>query len=57
MASTKLTDAELALLGRQEEQGIPYPVDIFAWRKAHAAQLAALEAELAEAEAQADACR
>ena len=57
MTRLKLTDAEMALLDQQREQGFPYPADILAWRKAHAAQLAALKAELAEAEVQADARR
>jgi hypothetical protein len=57
MTRIKLTPAEMRLLDLQRSQGIPYPAGIFAWQKAHAAELAALDAELSEAEAQADACR
>jgi hypothetical protein len=46
VTKVKLTPAELALLDRQERQGIPYPTDILAWRKAHAAALASIEADL-----------
>lgn len=57
MTSVKLTRAEITLLDRQRAQGIEHPADIFAWRTAHAAELAALEAQLSEAEAEADAVR
>jgi hypothetical protein len=57
VTSVKLTHAEITLLDRQRAQGIEHPSDIFAWRTAHAAVLAALEAELSEAEAEADAAR
>ena len=43
MTSVKLTPAELRLLDIQKARGIPFPDDIFAWRKANAAALAALE--------------
>ncbi len=55
MTSVKLTRAEIILLGRQRAQGIEHPADIFAWRASHAAELAALEAQFCEAEAEADA--
>jgi hypothetical protein len=57
MTSVKLTLAEITLLDRQRKQGIPRSDDIFAWRKANAAAIAAIEAELAETEAEADAGR
>jgi hypothetical protein len=57
VTSVKLTRAEITLLDRQRKQGIDHPADIFAWRTAHAAELAALEAEFSEAEAEADAGR
>jgi hypothetical protein len=57
MTSLKLTPAEIRLLDIQEAHGIPYPDDIIAWQKAHAAELAALERELCEAEAEAYASR
>jgi hypothetical protein len=34
MTLVKLTRAELRLLDIQKARGIPYPDDIFAWRKA-----------------------
>ena len=43
MTLVKLTTAELRLLDIQKAQGIPFPDDILAWRKANAAALAALE--------------
>jgi hypothetical protein len=43
MTLVKLTPAELRLLAIQKAQGIPYPDDILAWRKANAAALAALQ--------------
>jgi hypothetical protein len=43
MTETMLTPAELLLLDIQKAQGIPYPDDIFAWREANAAAIAALE--------------
>ena len=43
MTLVKLTPAELRLLDIQKAKGIPYPDDIFAWRKANAAAIAALE--------------
>ena len=43
MTKVKLTPAELLLLDIQKARGIPFPDDIFAWRKANAAALAALE--------------
>jgi len=43
MTVVKLTRAELRLLDIQKGQGIPFPDDIFAWRKANAAAIAALE--------------
>ena len=49
MTLVKLTRAELRLLDIQKVRGIPYPDDIFAWRKANAAVIAALEPH-AEAE-------
>jgi hypothetical protein len=45
MTSVKLTPAELRLLRIQKARGIPWPDDIFAWRKANAAALAALESQ------------
>ena len=42
MTLVKLTPAEIRLLDIQRAQGIPFPEDIFAWRKANAATLAAL---------------
>ena len=46
---------ELRLLDIQKARGIPYPDDIFAWREANAAAIAALEvrAEPAVREAEA----
>jgi hypothetical protein len=52
MTKVKLTTAELRLLDIQKNQGIPGPESIFAWRKANATAIAALEAG-AEAELQA----
>jgi hypothetical protein len=46
MTTVKLSVAEMRLLVIQRARGIPHPDDIFAWRKAHAAELAALEYEL-----------
>ena len=43
MTLVKLTPAELRLLDIQKARGIPFPDDIFAWRKANAAAIAALE--------------
>ena len=43
MTLVKLTRAELRLLDIQKARGIPFPDDIFAWRKANAAVLAALQ--------------
>ena len=43
MTLVKLTPAELRLLDIQKAQGIPFPDDIFAWREANAAAIAALE--------------
>ena len=43
MTLVKLTPAEIRLLDIQRAQGIPFPDDIFAWRKANAAALAALQ--------------
>jgi hypothetical protein len=43
MTLVKLTRAELRLLDIQKARGIPYPDDIFAWRKANAAAIAALQ--------------
>ena len=45
MTKVKLTPTELRLLDIQKARGIPHPDDIFAWRKANAAAIAALEAE------------
>jgi hypothetical protein len=45
MTIVKLTPAEIRLLDIQRARGIPYPDDIFAWRKANAAANAALETE------------
>jgi hypothetical protein len=46
MTTVKLTPAELRLLGIQRARGIPFPDDIFAWRKANAAAIAALEPQV-----------
>ncbi|HVT67215.1 MAG TPA: hypothetical protein VHF26_05665 [Trebonia sp.] len=46
MTTVKLTPAEIRLLDIQRARGIPHPADIFAWRQAHAAELAALEREV-----------
>ena len=46
MTIVKLTPAELRLLDIQKARGIPYPDDIFAWRKANAAAIAALEPQI-----------
>ena len=46
MTNAKLTPAELRLLNIQKARGIPYPDDIFAWRKANAAAIAALEPQI-----------
>jgi hypothetical protein len=43
MTKVKLTPAELRLLDIQKARGIPFPDDVFAWRKANTAALAALE--------------
>jgi hypothetical protein len=43
MTLVKITPAELRLLDIQKGRGIPCPDDIFAWRKANAAAIAALE--------------
>jgi hypothetical protein len=43
MTTVKLTPAELRLLDIQKARGIPWPDDIFAWREANAAAIAALE--------------
>ena len=43
MTAVKLTSAELRLLDIQKARGMPYPDDIFAWREANAAVIAALE--------------
>jgi hypothetical protein len=43
MTKVKLTPAELRLLDIQKAQGISFPDDIVAWRKANAAAIAALE--------------
>jgi hypothetical protein len=43
MTLVKLTPAEIRLLGIQRAQGIPWPDDIFAWRKANAAAITALQ--------------
>ena len=40
MTEAKLTPKELRLLDAERARGIPYPDDIFAWRAAHAAELA-----------------
>ena len=45
MTTVKLTPAELRLLDIQKARGIPFPDDIFAWREANAAAIAALETE------------
>jgi hypothetical protein len=47
MTLVKLTPAEIRLLNIQRAQGIPFPDDIFAWRKANAAALAALQPDAA----------
>jgi hypothetical protein len=44
VTTVKLTPAEIRLLKIQRAQGIPYPDDIFAWRKANAGALTALQA-------------
>lgn len=46
MTTVKLTPAELRLLDIQRARGIPYPDDIFDWREANAAAIAALEPEI-----------
>jgi len=46
MTKVKLTPAEIRLLDIQRAEGIPWPDDILAWRKAHAAAIAALECQL-----------
>jgi hypothetical protein len=46
MTKVKLTPAEIRLLDIQRAADIPWPTDILAWRKAHAAAIAALECEL-----------
>ena len=46
MTLVKLTRAELRLLDIQKARGIPFPDDIFAWREANAAALAALEPQI-----------
>ena len=43
MTCVKLTPAGLRLLDLQKARGIHYPDDIFAWREANAAAIAALE--------------
>ena len=43
MTLVKLTRAELRRLDIQKAQGLPFPDDIFAWREANAAAIAALE--------------
>ena len=43
MTLVKLSPAEIRLLDIQRARGIPFPDDIFAWRKANAAALAALQ--------------
>jgi hypothetical protein len=53
MTLVKLTPAELRLLDIQRAQGIPFPEDILAWRKAYAAAITALVTR-AEAERQAE---
>ena len=45
MTTVKLTLAEQRLLDIQKGRGIPFPDDIFAWREANAAAIAALETE------------
>ena len=45
MTRVNHTDAELTLVDRQRKPGVPYPDDIFVWRKAQAATIAAVEAE------------
>jgi hypothetical protein len=44
MTTVKLTPTELRLLDIQKARGIPFP-DIFAWREANAAAIAAPETE------------
>jgi hypothetical protein len=46
MTCVKLTPAELRLLELQSTRGIPYRDDIFAWRGANAAAIAALESQI-----------
>jgi hypothetical protein len=53
MTTVKVTPAELRLLDIQKAQGIPYPEDFLAWRKANATAIAALVTR-AEAERQAE---
>jgi hypothetical protein len=43
VTTVKLTPAEIRLLDIQRAEGIPWPDDIFAWRKANAAALGALQ--------------
>ena len=50
MTDATVTPAECRLLDIQRARGIPFPADFLAWRRAHAAAVAALEAE-PEAEA------
>ena len=53
MTLVKLTPAELRLLDIQKAQGMPYPENILAWRKANATAIATLVTG-AEAERQAE---
>jgi hypothetical protein len=46
MTTVKLTPAELRLLDIQKARGSPTPDNIFAWREANAAAIAALEPQL-----------
>jgi hypothetical protein len=46
MTRVKLTPAELGLLDLPKARGIPYPDDVFAWREANAATIAALEPQI-----------
>jgi hypothetical protein len=46
MTTVKLSPAELRLLDTQKARGIPYPDDIFAWREANAAAIAAQEPQI-----------
>ena len=46
MTEVQLTEAELRLLDIQNARGIPFPGDIFAWREANAAAIAALEPQI-----------